>query len=257
MIVMIADPRSLTVTMPRSPTARALPRRRSRSGPVPSTVVTRLRDAGCVFAEDEAALLVEHAGSPEQLDDLVAQRAAGTPLEHVVGWAEFAGLRVAVGPGVFVPRRRSELLAAETLAVARRAGERPVVVELCCGAGAIAAAVTTTLPRAEVHAVDIDEAAVTYARRNLPAAQVYRGDLYGPLPSRLRGRLDVIVANAPYVPSDEIRLMPAEARHHEPRVALDGGADGVRSSGGSSPTPRCGWPLAVTCSSRPANGSRR
>lgn len=190
-------------------------------------VATRLRAAGCVFAEDEAQLLVAEADSPTQLDHLVTQRTSGLPLEQVLGWAAFAGLRVAVDPGVFVPRRRSELLAAETVAATRAVGERATLVELCCGTGAVAAVVAAALPRTEVHAVDLDAAAVRCARRNLPAAHVYQGDLYDALPRTLRGRVDVIAANAPYVPSAEVHLMPAEARDHEPRIALDGGSDGV------------------------------
>jgi release factor glutamine methyltransferase len=99
-----------------------------------------------------------------------------------------------------------------------------VIVDLCCGAGAIGAALAAV--QAEVHAVDIDPAAVRCARRNVPG-HVYQGDLYEPLPDRLRGRVAIVVANVPYVPSGEIRLLPAEARAHEPRVALDGGPDGL------------------------------
>jgi release factor glutamine methyltransferase len=190
--------------------------------------VARLRAAGCVFAEDEARLLVSAARTPAELDAMVDRRASGLPLEHVLGWAEFCGLRIAVDPGVFVPRRRSEFLARQAIALAP-ARAAAVVVELCCGAGAVSAAVAAALDRAEVHAVDIDPAAVRCARRNLIAAggQVYQGDLYAPLPAGLHGRVDVLVANAPYVPTGEIGLQPAEARLHEPRVALDGGADGL------------------------------
>ncbi len=157
---------------------------------------------------------------------MVDRRASGLPLEHVLGWAEFCGLRLAVDPGVFVPRRRTEFLARQAIAQARGTA---VVVELCCGAGAVSAAVAAALDRAEVHAADIDPAAVRCARRNLAAVggQVYEGDLYAPLPAALRGRVDVLVANAPYVPTAEIRLQPPEARLHEPRVALDGGTDGL------------------------------
>jgi release factor glutamine methyltransferase len=189
-----------------------------------STIVTRLRAAGCVFAEDEARLLVEAARSLADLDDLVARRTGGEPLEYVLGWAEFRGLRVAVDPGVFVPRRRTELLAGQAVALAAPGS---VVVDLCCGSGAVAAAVAAAVPDAELHAADIDPAAVRCARRNVPAGHVYAGDLFEPLPTTLRGRVDVLVANAPYVPTDAIGLMPPEARLHEPRVALDGGADGL------------------------------
>jgi release factor glutamine methyltransferase len=185
-------------------------------------IVTTLRAAGCVFAEDEARLLTEAAADPGRLAALVERRVAGIPLEQLLGWAEFCGLRIVVEPGVFVPRRRTELLVREA------AARRPrTVVELCCGSGAIAAALTDRLDSPDVYAADIDPAAVRCARRNLPAAHVYEGDLDAPLPPRLERSVDVLVANAPYVPTKEIALMPPEARDHEPRVALDGGADGL------------------------------
>jgi release factor glutamine methyltransferase len=185
-------------------------------------LVSQLRAAGCVFAEDEARLLLDAAGSPDELDRLVAERVAGRPLEQLLGWASFCGRRVAVEPGVFVPRRRTELLV-------RLAGSlRPaggVLVELCCGSAAISLA----LAAAEMYAVDLDPAAVRCARRNLAGtnAQVLQGDLFGPLPASVRGRIDLLVANAPYVPTDAVALMPPEARDHEPRLALDGGPDGL------------------------------
>jgi release factor glutamine methyltransferase len=197
------------------------PSARDRSG-----VVARLRAAGCVFAEDEARLLVASAATPAELSAMVERRVAGQPLEHVLGWAEFLGLRIAVDAGVFVPRRRTEFLAGEAIALARAGA---VVLDLCCGSGAVGAALAATVPGIELHAVDIDAAAVRCARRNLAEAggRVYRGDLYEPLPATLRGRVDVLVANAPYVPTESIGLMPPEARLHEPRVALDGGPDGL------------------------------
>ncbi|AYF97442.1 putative protein N(5)-glutamine methyltransferase [Protaetiibacter intestinalis] len=185
-------------------------------------LVARLRAAGCVFAEDEATLLRE-AASGAALEELVARRVAGEPLEVLLGWAEFAGLRVAVAPGVFVPRLRSETLVD---AVLEALPDAAVVVELCCGVAAIAAAVATARPDAEVWASDVDPDAVAVARRNLPPDRVLEGDLYEALPAALRGRVDVLVANAPYVPTAEIANMPSEARDHEHRVALDGGADG-------------------------------
>jgi release factor glutamine methyltransferase len=171
-------------------------------------------------------LLIGAAGSTEDLAALVARRVAGEPLEHVVGWAEFCGLRIGVTPGVFVPRRRTAFLARQAAALlSGRPGA--VVVDLCCGSGAVAAAIAHLAPGVEVHAADIDPAAVRCARRNLPTGRVYEGDLFRPLPPDLRTRVDVLVANAPYVPSDAIGLMPPEARLHEPIVALDGGADGL------------------------------
>ena len=165
--------------------------------------------------------------TPAELDNMVDRRVAGLPLEHILGWAEFCGLRITVDPGVFVPRRRTEFLARQAITLARQSAS-PVVVDLCCGSGAVGAALVATLDRVELYAADIDPAAVRCARRNLAAAgQVFEGDLYEPLPATLRGRVDILVANAPYVPTEAIGMMPREARLHEPRVALDGGADGL------------------------------
>jgi release factor glutamine methyltransferase len=187
-----------------------------------------------VFAEDEADLLIAGAKSPADLSAMVERRAAGLPLEQILGWAEFCGLRIAVGPGVFVPRRRTEFLVHEAARLARGdhaagPGDLPVIVDLCCGSGAVGVALAAALGPVELHAADIDPAAVRYARRNLAAlgGQVYQGDLCDPLPAALRGRVDILVANAPYVPTKEVGLLPAEARLHEPRVALDGGVDGL------------------------------
>jgi release factor glutamine methyltransferase len=187
-------------------------------------VAARLRAAGCVFAEDEARLLMSAARTPAELGAMVGRRAAGLPLEHVLGWAEFCGLRIAVAPGVFVPRRRTEFLVRQAVALARPGA---VIVDLCCGAGAIGAALATAVDRAEVHAADIDQAAVRCARRNLPGGRVYQGNLFEALPAGLRGRVAVLAANVPYVPTEEIGFLPPEARAHEPRVALDGGPDGL------------------------------
>jgi release factor glutamine methyltransferase len=189
--------------------------------------VARLRAAGCVFAEDEARLLTAAAATPADLTTMVERRVAGLPLAHVLGWAEFCGLRIAVEPGVFVPRPRTGFLVQQAAALGRPGA---VVVDLCCGSGAAGAALAAALGGpVELHAADLDPAAVRCARRNLAAAggQVYQGDLYAPLPATLRGRIDILVANVPYVPTGEIGLMPPEARTHEPRMALDGGADGL------------------------------
>ncbi|MET9516349.1 putative protein N(5)-glutamine methyltransferase [Streptomyces sp. NPDC002994] len=193
----------------------------------PSLIVTRLRAAGCVFAEDEADLLLSTARDRAHLSAMVDRRIAGLPLEHVLGWAEFCGRRIAVDPGVFVPRRRTEFLVQQAVALAP---PRAVVVDLCCGSGALGAALAASLERVELYAADVDPAAVRCARRNITAVggQVYEGDLYAPLPAAtLRGRVDVLLANVPYVPTEEIELLPPEARIHEARVALDGGADGL------------------------------
>jgi release factor glutamine methyltransferase len=200
-------------------------------------LVARLRAAGCVFAQDEAALLLAAAGDPAELDQMAGRRAAGTPLEHVLGWAEFCGQRIVVEDGVFVPRHRTEFLVdlATGLGLASRAARgqasATVVVDLCCGSGALGVVLADRLrsPGVELHAADIDPAAVRCARRNVVplGGSVYEGDLYAALPPALRGCVDILLANAPYVPTDAIGLLPPEAREHESLVALDGGSDGL------------------------------
>lgn len=205
-------------------------------------VTSRLRAAGCVFAEDEAALLIEAAtiAAGEEmerphldetaLERMVAERVAGRPLEAILGWAEFAGLRVLVDDGVFVPRRRTEVLAR---AAARALRDGAVVVDLCCGTGAVGVALADSARRTGLTvtlvASDLEPAAVENARRNLEplGATVVVGDLFAALPPAMRGRIDVLAVNAPYVPTAGIATMPPEARDHEPLLALDGGSDGL------------------------------
>jgi release factor glutamine methyltransferase len=221
-----------------------------------ASVVARLRAAGCVFAEDEAAVLLATARSTAELDALVERRAAGEPLEQVVGWAEFEGLRILVDPGVFVPRRRSEFLVSVAVGLGRSrmgdSGAVPVIVDLCCGTGALGLAVAAGLAagggpvsgergRVELQAADLDPAAVACARRNVEpvGGHVYVGDLFAALPDRLRGRVDILICNAPYVPTGDVAFLPAEARDHEPLVALDGGLDGLavlRRAAASAPS---------------------
>ncbi|WP_338677875.1 putative protein N(5)-glutamine methyltransferase [Streptomyces sp. SCSIO 30461] len=190
-------------------------------------MTARLRAAGCVFAEDEAALILSTARTPAELTAMVERRAEGHPLEHVLGWAEFSGLRIAVEAGVFVPRRRTEFLVRQAL------DARPdatLVVDLCCGTGAVGAALAAGLDgEVELHAADVEPAAVRCARRNVEAygGRVYQGDLFAPLLGELRGRIGILAANVPYVPTGDVQLLPAEARMYEPLVALDGGADGL------------------------------
>ncbi len=200
-----------------------------------AALVGTLRAAGCVFAEDEADLLLATAGSPGELARMLERRVGGEPLEQIIGWAEFCGLRITLAPGVFVPRRRSEFLVAQAVRLARRAGTSsltdspPIVVDMCCGAGALGAATAAALGQVELHAADIDPVAVRCAADNIApfGGVAVSGDLYDPLPSRLRGRVHLLLANAPYVPSEAVPMMPPEARDHEPLVALDGGPDGL------------------------------
>ncbi|WP_460787017.1 putative protein N(5)-glutamine methyltransferase [Nocardioides maradonensis] len=201
-------------------------------------LVTRLRAAGCVFAEDEAAVLRSSAGSPEDLEAMVERRVGGEPLEHVVGWVDFAGVRVAVEPGVFIPRQRTALLV-EVAAACLPAGKHlpagkqveATVVDLGCGSGALGLALARTRPPGEVavHAVDVDPTATACAHRNLAdvPGKVHIGDLFDPLPAALAGTVDVLLANMPYVPTRARRLMPAESRDHEPPFTTDGGEDGL------------------------------
>jgi release factor glutamine methyltransferase len=194
-----------------------------------AALAVRLRAAGCVYAEDEAALLLQETDDPDRLEVMAQKRIKGWPLEQVLGRAELCGVAVHVCDGVFVPRRRSELLVREALATASGVVGRPVVLDLCCGTGAVGVAVATLHGDVELHASDLDPASVGCARRDVEGigGAAYLGDLFDPLPYSLRGRVDVLVANAPYVPTGELAFMPVEAREHEPRIALDGGADGV------------------------------
>ncbi len=188
-------------------------------------VVSTLRAAGCVYAEDEARLLLDAADSPANLEEMIGRRVAGEPLEYVVGWAEFCGQRIFVEPTVFVPRRRTEFLVRTALPLLSPGA---VAVDLGCGSGAIGKALMSSVEGIDLYAVDIEPAAVRCARRNLGYdAHVFEGDLYEALPPTIRGRVDLLAVNAPYVPSDEVRLMPPEARLWEARVTLDGGPDGL------------------------------
>ena len=189
-------------------------------------LVSRLRAAGCVFAEDEAAMLRSAANDEADLEHMVARRIAGEPLEVVVGYAAFAGLRIPVAAGVFVPRVRTELVAR---LAAQLAPPSSIVVDLCCGSGAIAAAVAHSRPDLAVWAADIDPAAVALASTTLApfGARALVSDMDAALPASLKGRVAVVASCPPYVPTGEVALMPPEARDHEPLAALDGGADGV------------------------------
>ena len=203
-------------------------------------VVGRLRAAGCVFAEDEAELLLSDAANAAELEVSVARRVAGEPLEYVVGWAEFAGHRFAVEQGVFVPRHRTEFLVEQAVALARdfvatgpgiQSVPPVVVLDLCCGSGAIGATIAAALAA--------DGAAVDPARhRHRAGGGGVRAISLAPVgtclkatcSSRYRPRFGLgadLSANVPYVPTDEIALMPPEAPDDEARVTLDGGSDGL------------------------------
>ncbi|MDR6121263.1 release factor glutamine methyltransferase [Bacillus sp. SLBN-46] len=191
-----------------------------------TSIVNQLRSAGCVFAEDETQLLVSEAQSLEDLIKKVEMRVDGLPLEHVIGWAPFCGLQIEVERGVFVPRKRTEFLVrqAEELACS---GD--LVVDLCCGSGAIGAALAAAMGDIMLYGSDIDPIAIPCARKNVSkfGGHVFEGDLYEALPQWMRGRINILVANVPYVPTKAIELLPLEARLYEPNLALDGGVDGL------------------------------
>lgn len=199
-----------------------------RGRPALHELVARLRAAGCVFAEAEAAQLLARFSDGTDRERAVRRREQGTPLEHVLGFALFAGTQVAVDPAVFVPRRRAEPLVDLCVSAARSVpGAR--VVDLGCGSGAIAAAVSARLRQGVVVAVDRDPVAVACARRNGAehGFEVYTGDWFDGLPATCRGRVDVAVAYLPHVPVASLDGLPADYRTAEPLATVYGGADGL------------------------------
>lgn len=168
-------------------------------------------------------MLVETAcGDPVRLEDLAVRRCAGEPLAWVTGWADFCGERVVVHPGVYVPRPQSELLVTEALPLLP---ERGIAADLCTGSGAVAAVLARRRPSARVVATDDDPKAIACARAN--GVEVFPGDLAAGLPSSVLGRVDLVTAVAPYVPTGALHLLPRDAADHEPRHALHGGPDGT------------------------------
>lgn len=190
------------------------------------SIINKLRSEGCVFAEEEAQLLMSEAGNIEELMNMVELRVSGLPLEYVLGFTRFCGLRIEVEQGVFIPRRRTEFLVHQAKILTY---PNDIVLDLCCGSGAVGAAIATDLKKILLHSVDIDPVAVRCASRNITkiSGHVYQGDLFDALPHSLRGQVNIIVANAPYVPTDSVNLLPREARLYEPQVALNGGKDGL------------------------------
>ena len=162
------------------------------------------------------------ASNPDDLELLVRRRTAGEPLAWLVGGVDFCGIRVTVHSGVYVPRWQTEALAERAASLLPPAG---VAVDLCTGAGAVAAVLRTRRPTATVFATDIDRRAVACARAN--GVEALEGDLDAPLPPALHGAVDVITAVVPYVPADELVYLPRDVVAFEPRRALDGGPDGM------------------------------
>jgi release factor glutamine methyltransferase len=207
----------------------------------------RLAEAGVASPEHDAAELLAHVlgtsrsglvvvtevtkQQQQAYDDLVARRAAREPLQHLTGTAAFRYVELAVGPGVFVPRPETELLAGWGVDQAQAlvdAGRVPVVVDLCTGSGAVALAVATEVPAAEVHAVELGEAAGEWAARNLAGTGVdlRHGDMADAF-GDLDGTVDVVLCNPPYIPLEAYESVEAEARDHDPHLALFSGDDGL------------------------------
>ena len=203
----------------------------------------RLAAAGVASPAYDAAELLAHAlgttrgqlalvdsvdpGRLESFDELVTRRCRREPLQHLLGSAAFRHIELAVGPGVFVPRPETELLAGWAIERAREL-EAPVVVDLCTGSGAIAASIADEVPTAVIHAVELDPAAVQWADRNLrdTGVRLHEGDLAEALPE-LDGQVDVVVCNPPYIPLEAWESVGAEARDHDPHLALFSGDDGL------------------------------
>lgn len=203
----------------------------------------RLAEGGVASPEHDAAALLAHVlgttrsrlplvdevdgDSAAAYDALVARRAGREPLQHLTGTAAFRHVELAVGPGVFVPRPETELLAGWAVEQAADL-PAPVVVDLCTGSGAIARAVADEVPHARVHAVELDPAAHAWAERNLAGTgvELRLGDAFEAFED-LRGTVDVVVCNPPYVPLEAWESVAVEARDHDPHLALFSGADGL------------------------------
>ncbi len=186
-------------------------------------VTTRLRAAGFVAADEEALeLLACSNGDATFLDSLLERRLHGEPLAWITGFAMFCGLRIEVVPGVYVPRWQTEPLARRA---ASRLPPRGLAIDVCTGSGAIATYLMNEHPDSRVVATDLDGIAVACATSN--GVEVFEGDLFDPLPSALRGRADVIVGVAPYVPTYSMHLLPRDTFAFETTLSYDGGEDGA------------------------------
>jgi release factor glutamine methyltransferase len=188
-----------------------------------SRVVQALAAGGAIDPATEAdALLDASNAGVGLLEELLARRLAGEPLAWLIGWVRFCATRIRVDPGVFVPRPQTEALAHRAVALLPADG---IAVDLCAGSGAVAVILGAARPRATVIATDIDPVAIACAHRN--GVEALRGDLDEPLPPALRGRVDVVTAVVPYVPSEELHLLPRDVLAHEPCRSLDGGPRGT------------------------------
>ncbi len=189
-----------------------------------ASAVRALAEGGFVAPEAEAdALLEASSAGAAPIEELVARRLRGEPLAWITGSVRFCGIPVGVEPEVFVPRPHTEALARRAVELLPSAGN---AVDLCTGSGAVAVVLRSARPAATVVATDVDPVAVACARRN--GVDALLGDLDQPLPPLLSGHVDVVTAVVPYVPSEELHLLPRDVLAHEPRRALDGGPAGMR-----------------------------
>jgi release factor glutamine methyltransferase len=182
--------------------------------------ISRLLVAGCLAAAEEAAEMLAAGPDAATLEAWLSRREQGEPLAWITGTIRFAGLSLDVAPGVYVPRIQSEELARRAAA---RLAHHGRAIDLCTGAGAVAAYLMAMVPTATVIGVDLDPQAAGCAQRNGVPTMV--ADLDDAL--RLDRGFDLVTAVAPYVPTGELQFLPADVQRYEPRVALDGGADGL------------------------------
>jgi release factor glutamine methyltransferase len=189
-----------------------------------SRVVGTLAQGGFLAPDAEADVLLRASSEGVgPIDELMARRLRGEPLAWITGSVRFCGTRTLVDPGVFVPRPHTEALARRAVSLLPAEG---IAVDLCTGSGALAVVLGSAHPWASVVATDVDPVAVACARRNGVRALV--GNLDEPLPRAIRGRVDVMAAVVPYVPTEELHLLQRDALAHEPRHALDGGLRGTK-----------------------------
>jgi release factor glutamine methyltransferase len=186
-------------------------------------LIEGLSTAGFVAADAEADdLLAASAGDGELLESLLSRRLTGEPLEWIIGHMVFCDLEIRIDEGVYVPRRQSQALAMRAVA---RLPDCGTAIDLCTGAGAIAAVLATARPGARVVASDLDPPAVACARAN--GVEAYEGDLFTPLPDGLEWVVDVVVGVVPYVPTPALSLLHHDALSFESRLSYDGGPDGT------------------------------
>ena len=187
-----------------------------------------LADAVVDIGPREAQWITEESPDDAAALAMARRRSQGEPLQYILGNAHFRKIVLSVGPGVFIPRPETELLVDKALAVLPQGG---TVLDLGTGSGAIALSIASERPDAKVFATEADPGAFPWAVRNRDQlgldVQVFEGDLFENLPTELRGTVDVVVSNPPYVSTSRRDILPIDVRNHEPERALYGGRDGM------------------------------